>query len=171
MSEISTLEEARLYVTQKYLFTVDIFVIIAKLDDRERKIFIIKHCVSAIYQEMYTFLTEAEKVLYKITPEIEYILVESSARILINILKLSEVTGTPIELHDHVWHFRSDYKDLLKFAAKISAQCEKFDRTNRYAEENFRDAIKQLLYHFIKILNFEKLCFYKEMYKVISIII
>lgn len=170
MNEINNFQEAKLYIAKHYVFNNSTYYTLAKLNHRERDIFIIKHCVLEIYEKMHTFLIGVEKILYDITTEVDYRLIESSAAIMMNVLKLAEVVKIDLELHSEVWHFRVEYKDVLKHAGKIAAECRKFDRTNKYSTETIQTAIEQLWHQFIKILNFERLVFYEEMYRVISIV-
>jgi hypothetical protein len=171
MNEITNFPEAKLYISKRYVFDAEHYFTIGKLNQKEWSIFIIKHCVLEVYEKMYTFLTEVEKILYDISIDIDYRLIECSAGIMMNILKLAEVAHVDLELHYEVWHFRTEYKEVLKHAAKIATECKKFDRTNKYNAETMQTAVEQLWHQFIKILNFEKLLFYEEMYKVIGIII
>jgi len=171
MKEVTNFEEAKIYIAQHYVFTDTVYPILAKLEPEEKNVFIIKHCLLRMYENMYTFLTETEKVFFELIPEYNYILVEASAKIMINILKLSEIMNLDLELHSRAWHFKEEYKDILKHTTKISAECEKFDRTNNYSYENIQVAIEQLWYRYIKIINFQDLLFYDEMYKVISIVV
>ncbi|MES2224545.1 MAG: hypothetical protein V4478_00995 [Patescibacteria group bacterium] len=171
MEHINTLEEAKDYIATHYLFTEEHYPQLGKLSDEEKTIFIAKHCLLQVYQKMYEFLTESEKVLYDILPDVQYPLIVASGHIMVNILKLGELFTVDISMHAKIWNPKEGYIDILKFCSDVAAECTKHDRKNSYRQKNIQFAIEHMWEEFIKILNFEKLSFYEELYRIVPMLV
>jgi hypothetical protein len=115
MDEITTYAEAAEYVAKQYVFNNANYPLWRKLNSQEKRVFAITHCLLNIQKVMHTFLTESEKILYEIDLGVNYVLVESSAVLMINIFKLSDIMDTKLSVHSRVWNWKEEYPYSLSY--------------------------------------------------------
>jgi hypothetical protein len=172
MDEITTYTEAAEYVAKHYVFNEENFPLWKKLNTQEKRVFAITHCLLNIQTVMYTFLTESEKILYEIDVGPNYILLESSAVLMINIFKLSDIMKTILTVHSRVWNWKEEYKESLQYIGNITIECERFNRIGKFNNENALIALHQLWSQFLSIANHDRFRdFRPELFKIISILV
>ncbi len=172
MKEITSYAEAAAYVATRYVFNEENYPIWKKLSAEEKKVFSIAHCLLNIQKVMYTFLTESEKMLYDMPVPLNYTLVESSAVLMINIFKISDILKTKLEDHSRVWNWKDEYKDSLQYIGNIAIECERFNRKGTFSNKNALTALHTLWGQFLSIANHERFRdFRPELFKVITILV
>jgi hypothetical protein len=155
MKDITTYDEAAEYIAEKYIFNEENYPLYRKLNDQERRVFAITQCLLNIQSAMYIFLTESEDILYNV-PNSNYRIVESSATLIINIFKISEIMGTQLIAHSQVWHWREEHKESLVYIGKIATECGKFNRGKTFNKKNVHTALFNLWSQFLSIANNDK---------------